>query len=265
MTKFTLRDKLVQKSLRKISDLHNEKPDLLLVTVGGLAVQSYTTNPELYRPTNDADLMTSRIISSQEFRESIGKEISDYLLNVGYESTLGKTRDGYEVKVDDKDQDFFIHLSKFSKAYLQRNNHWKHREFNNAKEVYVAELGGYPILVHRIEDILANKARRLGKLNRSGFVVESNLEEWERFLDEDFGGLGNVDLAQKLRTAEKVRSKLIGIGPENFSQNTDTLNKYKVIKDLYDLAILSRTILEGKEPLDIFYLRNALSTIPTKY
>ena len=263
MVKFTLRDRLVQQSLRKISDLYSEKPDLFLVTVGGLAVQSYTTNPELYRPTNDANLMTLRRIPKSEFREVIVKEISDYLKTEGYESKLGKTRYGYEIRVDDEGQEFYIHLSKFSDAYLQRNAHWKFREFDNAKKVYITELGVYPLWVHRIEDVLANKARRLGKLNKNGFVVESDLEEWNRFLDEDFEGLGNVDLAQKLRTAEQVRGTLIGIGPENFSQNTDTLNKYKVTKDLYDLAILSKTILDGKEPLDIPYLRNALATIPT--
>ena len=249
--------------MRKISDLHSDKPDLLLVTVGGLAVQSYTTNPDLYRPTNDADLMASRRILPSEFREEIGKEISDYLMSVGYGSTLGKTRYGYEVRVDDHDQVFFIHLSKFSDAYLQRNNHWKQREFKNAKEVYVSELDGYPIMVHRIEDIFANKARRLGKLKNRGFVIASDLEEWNRFLEEDFEGLGNVDLVRKLRAAEQVRGRLVGISQDNFSQNQDILNRYKVTKDLYDLAILSRTIIDGKEPLDILYLKNALSAIPS--
>ena len=264
MTKFTLRDKVVQESLRKISELNNEELHLLLVTVGGLAVQIYTINPELYRPTNDVDIMTSRRIPTYEFKEVIGKEISDYMKSTGYESKLGKTRYGYEIIMNDKGQEFYVHLSKFSKAYLRRNAHWKFREFDNAKEVYVKELGGYPILVHRIEDILANKARRISKLKEEGFVMGQNLEEWYMFLEKDFERLGEMDLAQKLQNVERTRDTLTKIiNRENFSQNKDTLNKYKVMKDLYDLAVLSRTIIEGKEPLEIPYLEQALSTIPT--
>ena len=91
----------------------------------------------------------------------------------------------------------------------------------------------------------------------------SNLQEWNRFIEEDFDSLGNIDLIKKLNRTKQARAELIGVGPENFSQNIDALNTYKVTKDLYDISVLSRTIIDGKEPLDSFYLRNAISSIPS--
>jgi len=258
MIKFTLKDKLVQQSLKKISTLNNKKHDLMFVTVGGMSVQAYATSSDFYRPTNDIDLMLSKNISTSEFREDIGKEISDSLGVDGYSTLLGKTRYGYEIRTRDENQDFFIHLGKFSAAYMERNGQWKQREFKNAKEIYLPELNGHPLIVHRIEDIFANKARRLRRLKSCGYVVGSDLQEWDRFTEEDFEGLGNIDLVAKLSRTNQIREKLIDIGPENFSQNIDALSAYKVTKDLYDLSVLSRTVIDGKESLDNLYLRKAM-------
>ena len=146
MIKFTLKDKLVQQSLKKISTLNNKKDDLMFIIVGGLSVQAYATSSDFYRPTNDVDLMALRRISPSEFREDIGKEISSYLDMNGYKSKLGKTRYGYEIRTGDKGENFFIHLTKFSETYLKRNNRWKQREFRNAKKIYLSELGDCPVI-----------------------------------------------------------------------------------------------------------------------
>lgn len=261
MVKFTLKDRLVQQSLKKISILNAKRRDLMFVVVGGMSVQAYATSSNFYRSTNDIDLMLSRNISTSEFREDIGKEISDSLDADGYRTLLGKTRYGYEVRINNGNQDFFIHLGKFSAAYMERNNQWKQREFKNAKEVYLPELDRYPLVVHRIEDVFANKARRLRKLKSYGYVVGPDLQEWDRFTEEDFESLGNINLMAKLNHVMQMREKLIDIGPENFSQNIDALNTYKVAKDLYDISVLSRAVIDGTESLDNLYLRNAIPTI----
>jgi hypothetical protein len=263
MEKFTLKDGLVKCSLKKISEMNAHNPWFSPILVGGLAVQLYTIKPEFYRPTNDADLMILEKISPGEFRTNIGEEISKDLQNKGYAVKLGKARYGYEIRTRQGRQLFFIHLSKFSDSYMERHCHWKKREFENAKIISLSKLGRYPLIVHRLEDILSNKARRLHKLEKGGYVYGKNLEEWQKFLAKEFEELGKIDLGKKLENTKKIRQNLVGIGPENFLKNIDLLNYYKVIKDLYDIAVLSRTIIEGKEKLEYSYLDNALSTIPS--
>ena len=263
MGKFTLKDRLVQESLKTLSDLNSHIVDLDIVIVGGIACQAYSISPDFYRPTNDIDSLTSRQVSPKEFREDLGKNISDYLIKAGYITSLGKTRYGYEIRSQEDGEDFFIHISKFSNAYLKRHKEWKQREIENAKKITIPEVKNYPVLVHRIEDILANKARRIGRLKQQGYVSDEKLEEWQRFLEEDFEGLGSVDLIKKLERVEQTRNNLLDINQENFSKNIHKLNMYKTQKDLYDIALLSRTIIEGKETLNIQYLRNALTTVPT--
>ena len=243
-----------------VSDI-NKRDRLALVQVGGLAVQAYS-DPQFYRPTNDLDLMCSVTLSPSEFREGIGKDIGDSLERKGYETEKRKARYGYEIRSSEEGSSFYVHVSKFSPAYLERHGHWKSREFEQAKLRPMPEIGGTPVLVHRIEDIMANKARRLGNLTSKGYVFGPNLEEWESFLEGDLEKLGAQNLQARLKGVLESRDRLLYVGPENFQENITMVGQHKVLKDLYDLAILSRAISEGEE-FDREYLTNALSTIPS--
>ena len=263
MERFTLTDKLVQESIKILSKINRNDKSLNLIIVGGMACQAYLKKPSLYRPINDIDTMTPIKISYSEFEDKLGKKIAEDLYKLGYASTFSKTIYGYEVKSNEEEDEFFIHISKFSNAYLERHSKWKQREVENAKEIEIMEIKGYPILIHRIEDVLVNKTRRIGRLKIKGYVQDEQLEEFEKFLEEDFESVGSANLTKKLEDVKQIRASLIYITKENFTNNTDKINSYKVKKDLYDIASLSRTIIEGKEPFDINYFRNALSTIPS--
>ena len=128
MEKFTLKNRLVQESLKTLSDLNRHIVDLDIIIVGGIACQTYSISPDFYRPTNDIDSLTSRQVSPKEFKEGLGKKISDYLIKAGYITNLGKTRYGYEIRSQEDGEDFFIHISKFSNGYLERHKEWKQRE-----------------------------------------------------------------------------------------------------------------------------------------
>lgn len=262
MEKFTLKDRLVKESLKSISELDNE--DLNIIIVGGVACQLYSVSPDFLRPTSDLDSLPSYQISSKEFRESVGKDISSHLAKLGYPITLGKKRFSYELGTKEDNEPFFIHIARFSDSYFKRHKEWKQREIDNAKVIYVPEIEGRPLLIHRIEDVLANKARRLRMLEREGYITDENLEEWQKFQDEDINKLGSVDLNKKLEYIKQIRGSLVNITKKNFTtnQSQSRINSYKVLKDLYDITLLSRTILEGEELIDIAYLRESLAALP---
>lgn len=203
MSDYTLKDKIVQDSLVKISQLNSVSQDALYIVVGGIAIQSYAQYPELYRPTNDIDILVTKNIVPSDFKTGVGKEISDYLTNQGYQNKQKKIHYGYEIIASEKNSELFIHLSKFSDVYLDRNRNWKYREFSNAKEISPAELGGCPLLVHRIEDIIANKSKRLRSLETIGFVNDVDLSEWQSLQNEEFESLGSANLRSKLKMIEE--------------------------------------------------------------
>ncbi|HLC61593.1 MAG TPA: hypothetical protein VJI52_01090 [Candidatus Nanoarchaeia archaeon] len=263
MERFTLSDKLVQTSLESLARINSKTTDLKLVLVGGMACQAHSANPELYRPTNDLDVLPSRGLSYPEFRDDVGQKIVEVLDGRGYPSSLGRTRLGYEVASNDGADVFYTHLGKLTASYLARHAHWKQREIDNAQELEIQGVKERPVLVHRIEDVLANKTRRIGKLQQMGYLSNQQQAEFEKFLDEDFESLGSIELVARLDFLKLVRESLLDITPENFSANFDRLNHYKVLKDLYDVCLLSRVIIEGGAPLNTEYLRIAMSTLPT--
>ncbi len=264
MDKFTLGDGLVQLSLKALSCIDKYIDDLKPVLVGGIAVQIYSVSPKFYRPTNDIDVLTFRRIPVSEFKREVAHVIGLYLNAFHYDTASGKTRYGYEVSTNDNGELFFIHLSNFTDAYRQRHGEWKKREIDNAKLIEIPGIKNYCFRVHRIEDILANKARRIGKLEREGYMTPEQEEEILRFRAGDFEKLGSVNLAERLDRVVDKRAGLLHIGKDNFNENVGLLNRYKITKDLYDVALLSRTIIEGKEPLDLPYLKIAMSAIAPK-
>lgn len=261
MIKFTLKDRLVQESLKAVSNLNREQRDFSLVQVGGFAVQLYCPDSTLYRPTNDVDLMCSSSFTFKEFKEKIGTNIKDFLEKKGYVINFGKNRYGYEIGSSEDSNYFLIHVTKFAQAYLERHSKWKKREFKNARERKIREIGDNPVLVHRIEDVMANKARRIRKLKTRGHVFGGDLTDWESFLNLEFEKLGNRNLHSTLQKLLGFREELIAIKRENFSDNLTKIEEYKVKKDLYDLSVLSKAILEGEE-FDKEYFKNALPTTP---
>ncbi len=261
MTRFTLSDKLVQASIRTLSKLEKEVADLKIVLVGGMGVQVYCKNPEWYRPTNDLDVLASEQISSREFKDDLGKKIVGHLNDEGYHSSLEKERFTYAVKSQEGGEDFYIHIPRSTLLYVKRHSEWKKGEIKNAKKVEIPEVSGYPILINRIEDFLATKALRITRLSRQSYLSPQQQEELEKFREEDFKALGAVNLAKKLEDSETLRKQIYDKAMGS-SKDLPKYRRYQASKDLYDLALLSRVIIDGKEPLDIVYLRKSLSYLP---
>ncbi len=259
MAQFSLEDRVVQSSIKTLTEINERNPERKLVIVGGIACQLYCTDPKLYRPTNDVDILFMHQMSAAEFKDTLGKDIACRMAAQGYPSILSKGRGSHEVATKEDGKTFYIHVARFSKPYLGKHKDWKSREIDNAKTMTKEGLP-YNILVHRIEDIMANKSRRLRRFEKDGHIRGRCKEEWETFQDENFDLLANQDLQYKLQHIIKESETFENMTVDEFAKNYPDVCFYKVHKDLYDIALLCRTVLEGKQDFDIKYLRDAIPT-----
>lgn len=254
--KFTLEDKITQESLKAISR-HSDFESLKTAVVGGFLVQLYSEKIRLFRPTDDIDIMPTGILKGQFFSDNIYSPISEEFKE--YETKKERNSKGFGIVLHENSVPFFIHYTKFTKNFLERNREWKEREFNNLVIIEPQMIGGYPLIVQRIEDVLANKGRRINYIRKKYSLTPRQRDRWDAFVEGQIEYLGDLDLINELERVKRKRKILRDYFDIHNPQNPkEAIYQYKAMKDFYDIALLSRVILEG-HPFDLNYFRESLS------
>ncbi len=263
----TLDDKLAQDGLRAVSEVardHDYEVDFVLV--GGMATQAFNSQPSLYRPTSDADILPTRNMPRGMLKREYGLPIVELLEEKGYDSHVNKCKDGVEISIRDGDTPedlFFLHIMSYTPNYWERNAYWIGKELDNRVHRDISTDGKpLPFSVIRTEDIIASKMRRLWRL----MLYSDNRE----MVAPVYTGLkaGNFDMLQDYATAERLdmlnqRKAFIldTVNKENLPQFNSTLQEFKARKDIYDIAILLEEVRKGNLPFDQDYFRESASYV----
>ncbi len=248
--------------------------DLFLVVVGGFAVQLHLHDKELLRPTNDIDVSPSTVpfhkLSKTDFKEGIFNVLSKD--NPQYLMSHNETSKGYEVKVDPSGGSgqvnviesgkplFFIHINQFSKRYREKHSEWKAREIENSQEIDLTKfnLPNLKIRTFRIEDIIANKMRRLGYFERNGILTPDERSRFNALSEGNWKQVYSIDFLNELNRISSL-SQLADLDSSHFgNEKSDCLDHFKVRKDLYDIAVLLYEVSEGKLEFDEKYFKHAI-------
>jgi len=264
--KYTVNDKLVQDSLRAIS-FSNSISNIELILVGGMASQLHLRKDygDFLRPTHDVDTVPSRPIVSHDFKGSLREHMFAFLQNEGYKTTNGKkTRYGFELIINDQNDIFFIHLNKYPKSIYEKNKKTKDREAENAVEFEISSAENIKysnrVRAFRVEDIITNKIIRLKKLESHRVMGPSERENFNILKMERFDNLANINFNDYLvkLIEERAEMQKIAYDTEKFNNKIGT---YKIRKDLYDISLLAKGVVDKKLTFDQQYYKNALSDI----
>lgn len=259
MAKYTLNNVIPTETLSSLEELYKRNNNHDCIVVGGFAVQMYSPYRSLLRGTNDLDIILPKIISNEEFKNGIGSSLKEILEEKGFNARLRKGHRAYEVDLEEAEGNFCIHLSRFSPSYWKRSKDWKQREAKNAIRKTIKDIDT-SLLVHRLEDVLANKARRLRKLDSEGYITGKNRNYWSNLQNYEFNKLAENDLEGKLNHIELLKNQIPTVVNRKNKEAYDTLKDYKVEKDIYDVSLLSRAIVEGYETIEKEYLDIGMNT-----
>lgn len=261
--KFTLENKVIKDTLRCIAE-NFSYPVNKFIIVGGFGVQIYSkkNNKNIpLRPSSDIDILPSPLLTKVKFKEKIVPTFQKYLNEI--DNGL-KTRNSYQIKTGEGVDDFFIHITRFSSEYINRHWSWKKREIDNSQKVNIEDVG--EINVFRLEDILANKIRRLGRLYTTNNVKnEKDREYIKNIIKTDFDSFIEdyaIDISNQFnQTLEKRTMLLQKINQKNFIDNIEEITDFKILKDIFDCySLLANYKNTG---FDKSYFKSAISNIPS--
>lgn len=252
----TLEDKLPQQVIQVANTLRENK----LIVVGGMAVQAYTQDQTTHRPTDDIDLLPQYPMSVEEFRE-IAPSFLDAAQKEGISATRKKGHRSYEIEYTEKgtNRPFFAHISFFSPNYWARHGQWKQREIENAQTITHPTAGD--ISVFRIEDVLANKLRRLRNLRRNDELTQEQGLLVEALTNADIEQVAKQDTRNMLPQIIDYRWNIIqSLAGTRYADN-NTIGQYKGQKDLYDIGVLAQEIMQGKQHFEEPYYKESIQSI----
>jgi hypothetical protein len=245
-----------------------------VMVVGGVAVQLYCKNyfpkdEKLLRPTNDIDFLPeyAGFISKPSLSEIGAKFNLDIeSKNSGeYFVVHSKNRGGYEIALYDLDEKYspiFFHLSTFSKGYWNKHYEEKFREISNGVKISNEKSS---LKVHKLEDLIVNKTKRLNYLDTAGLLSE---EESTKLSNIRSGKIEsaylNFDPDSKLEEFIELRRKNLNNEnePRDLNKETPTyLEETKIMKDFYDLGIIGMIFQEKKEKFDEVYFSKSMTML----
>jgi len=249
-TKFTIKNKIVRESLASLS--RNAEETYSSMLVGGIANQLYNiSQPDLLRPTTDADISSYLPLTTPQFRY-LGEGVSKDLEELGYSTKLGSSRFAHEIRMREDGHPFFIHIETPTKKYFERIKRRLEREHSDANTFRIPGTEA-TIKVVKPEDIITGKLRRLKYLDSEGLIPENLVDIYDRLKNRDFGTLAEVELVQWLENIVAERIALPGYIDVNSGEFETKSLQYKASKDLYDVSLLSRRIKEGLDFDEKYY------------
>lgn len=249
----TLESDLVKDGLCAISAIDNCPQSKGLISVaGGMAVQSYL--PEEYRrATGDIDLLVSRPLNYEEFKQ-FSNPVSEYLQDNKYQVDTLKMEGAYGLLIGNNNDRLLIEFSRRNKQNFEKNRKLIERELLNSRRKKVeGREKDYSTLSP--EDIALPKlVRSINALKRrpglGGIVLQYQspvicgasevlLERINSLREETFFNIGNLELAEKLRFMSdlydiRVLSELVGYNKNYMfeaSKDWDTLREESPEKD----------------------------------
>jgi len=215
--------------------------------VGGGAVQYYTKDPDLHRPTLDADFQAKNYL--RKAQRGVWTHNTRILLDMmGF--PLEKTEEthkkhtGAEVKIVDAGgtEPFFVHLDVFSQKYIAENNRLIEAAFERAQTFALpGQKAGVAYRIQAPEDLVYHKSRRLLR----GIENKRIISEKERILCIASGLLDDVDTSDIqtiLATLVDLRGRNLEETTRSGFENMRTLyDDYRDQKALYDILLLIET------------------------
>ena len=266
--KFTVHNETVKASLHAIGHytLQSESPSLLVL--GGIALQLHAIDayPGLTRPTHDLDLDINTSLKKSEYRARIGEPLAARLN--AYNPQV-KTSDTYTVMLQDADgTPFFIHAPHYNTSGLyNRKRPAIERRLANASSIQIpaewnsaenesGSSGAYRIRIARPEDIAADKTRRI--IQSSAVMPENLNHDYHALLNRDWGALAGQELAEKLDSTINMKLSLPAYHDAGKSIYRNARMQYNVMKDLFDIALISKLMAGKTIEFDEFYYDSIL-------
>ncbi|MBI1934984.1 hypothetical protein HYS31_00950 [Candidatus Woesearchaeota archaeon] len=259
-SKFVVLDEIVGDSLSVLSSYRSvsARP----VVIGGTAAQLYTAPhyPELLRPTHDIDLITVPKLTADSFREGLGKYLNE---NLGkYNPKINILRHVMEVKLEDNEKSpFFIHTYKWT------NNGWIRYGSSIERQVANANLVPFPtssksIYISRPEDIIAGKISRITQVkDKTGFSEDYQVkyEKAKARKLELLGDLKPEEFNVWLAALNLQKQQLPAYYDRGADEFTKALDNFRANKDIFDISLLAKLILNKKIDFDDRYLNEVIA------
>lgn len=169
----TVRDKIVLDALGATT--YSSVPNAVN---GGIAVQSYVTDPDFYRPTADVDLVVGKPLGFPDFRNAM-QSAADYLKEMGYSIDMSKAHTTYNINMSGHNDTLCVQFKRKSGTHFERNKVSIEREVAYANEITKGDVH-YKVL--RAEDIILHKIARMYRTYEGGETLvsarELNSELW---------------------------------------------------------------------------------------
>jgi len=257
-TKFTLKDKVMQHSLKALSSYEEVGNDRLIVD-GGIANQLYVQPhlPDLLRPTHDLDLLPECRFTYRLFKEKIGEYFKTILQM--YDPEVSVLRHNYEVKLTDQNGNpFFIHAYKWTQKRFEQERRNLERKAANANEITIPN-SAKPIYVVRPEDIVQGKTRRLKKLDEKGKITEDCQEGYRSLRERDWETLAGQDFTELLEIVVRKKRLLPAFLDGSREEFNKALDDFVCSKDIYDIALISLLASIGVVDFDERYYDQILN------
>lgn len=252
--KFTVRDKIVGDSLKSIETYRASSGHYKPVIGGGIANQiyAYPHFPTLLRPTHDVDVVVSPRLTSDAFRQDVGRGITR-TLGQYYSPEVNVLRHVYEVKTEDPEGDlFFIHSYRWTVNGWERERKTVERQVSDANHVSIPNSDGVVHIV-RPEEIIVGKVQRLRKLEGKGKIPHDFNGNYRAVKGREWGVLASSDFDQWLSSLVHQKDRLPASYDRGKEEFQKALDAYVGSKDLFDIALISRLASDRKIDFDEKY------------
>lgn len=249
MTKFTVADQIVSDALNALEE-YNGFEGCKNIVYGGIACQLYTHPhyPSLVRPTHDIDITVPVRLTSETFRNEMGRKLSNLLKQ--YNPAVEISRHVYDVTLKDADEDpLFMHSYKFTENKWERHKKNIERQISDSNMVDVPNSSG-KIHIMRPEEMIVEKMDRLNRIGQKSQQIEEDYESADK---RDWSKLSKKDFDSLLMGIIKQRSRLSAYADKGTEGFMIVLNEYRAAKDIYDIALISKLSSEKKIEFDEKY------------
>jgi len=206
--------------------------------VGGAAIQLYTSDPLLFRPTNDVDISPRRRLKNAEIKKW-GVRAGFNLSEMGHNIESRESRMGYQVEFLNLEEPFFLHLDNITKKTWELLPRILQDQYERARTFRIRDQN---LRVVSPEDSITSKLYRLCSMAHQGLVTGEDKVNTsflrEGLIDDVMLPTSMEDTLEEIVRLRYRTTELLS--KQTYREVKAHLDTYKAKKDLFDiLAIIS--------------------------
>lgn len=241
MLNYRLQDPIYVKSLLSGIEGVNDILGLEGYLVGGGAIQYYTSDPELRRPTLDVDIQSRDYIPGST-RNIWARNVLRHLeeRNLSGIVTGIKRKSGAEVTLATPDDPLFIHLDIYTGSYIREHESQISESFERSRKLNLGGTKeGHTYLVEAPEDVSSFKLRRLVMALGSSRLSAEDQRRVQLICSGLLDDIEVGDLENRLGETIRLRKMTIEeITRDGFERASKYVERFKDLKNMYDLLVL---------------------------